>query len=452
MPSSNTYPINPDLPQYLDVPIMHEGEISPCGVGGALYPVTFARLEAYAKSCDPVHWPAASLNFDHEGQWWGGPAYGVIAGLRAEKVAGRGLLLAHIANVPYWVGDMIDGGQYPYRSPEFIDAPFLAELWDMKVERLRYYGVEDYYVTALALMGQYLPAFPHLGPMPARYQPPADEKPEAEPIEIVILPLAATAAQVEHRRIAAFEFNPSKEALMGDTAQDKTRQGGSPPVNTAAQTTTAPATPQDSGDIIKAAAQQLGRSEAEVSRAFELLKAGSHTLVETGPVDSEATAHPKLTAALDRIKELEARDRERGADAEFQTLCAELSLLPAEKPLVELIVKACRASEDLSALRFMISARDDKGQDTPRETDMVGLLKQLLATRERPRGGVVTASHEDHVPGSQAQHSTAKLSNDDKVAAKALGYTEEEFARFKATKEIPARLRPDGGKSQEDKG
>lgn len=442
------YPINPNLAQYVDVMVCRECACMPGGIKRKdPYVFTKGILQALAKSYDPVGLYCAPVNRDHDGMWYGGPAEGVVTALRYEEVDGKGVLLADLANFPDWIAEQIDGLQWLSRSIEWIDAPDLAAWYSeierpIPIERLRFYGTEDYYLTGLALLGQFEPAVPGLGPMPARYAPEGQAEPHDSPLEVIILPAAA--AQFEPHRYAAFlNLNTSQEALMGGTANAHDPKRETPPALTAAQPPGAPATPPEGGtETVEGLRAQLSVLSAE----NESLKAA-----QAPGITAEEAAQLRANNA-----QLMASQRTAEIDNEIRVLSAKGHLLPGEVEPYRQLAQLCAGAESITlpggrtaAAKLTLSAKCG-ALEAGAETDILGLVKQVLAGRTSLLAGGLSASGTPQAGLSDGKEFSAALSAADQEALKSLqrkfpDLTAAEYSEFKASKTLPARF---NGKSQ----
>ncbi len=423
------YPVNPNLAQYHDVKVCRECSCMPGGFKRKnAYQFTKPILQALARSYNPVGLYCAPVNRDHDGIWYGGPAEGVVTALRYEEEDGKGILLADLANFPDWIADQIDGLQWTSRSIEWIDAPDLAAWYQemeipMPIERLRFYGTEDYYLTGLALLGQYEPAVPGLGPMPSRFAAEADADGDREPLEVIILPAAA--AQYEQQRYAAFQINRLEADMTGAApAQEKPRTNF-PSAHTAAQPPGAPASPPDGGDTVESLRAQLQLTQGLVA-------------------ELQAAAAPAMSAEeAEQLRannaQLMARDRDREIESEIRELQARGDLTPASSDTYRQLARQLHGM-----------AGEDTAQPAPLE-----LVKELLAKAARPHGGEVAPDENGHSnPNAARTGAKTNLDAGDRevlagLRSRGRDFSDAEYLEYLNSGKLPERFT---GKSQGESG
>lgn len=436
------YPVNPNLAQYQDVMICRECACMPGGhKRKSAYQFTKPILQALAKSYNPVGLYCAPINRDHDGIWYGGPAEGIVAAVRYEEVDGKGVLLADLANIPEWIAEQIDGHQWPTRSIEWIDAPDLFSWYQeieypIPIERLRFYGTEDYYLTGLGLLGQFEPAVPGLGPVPPRVVPDDQDSSDRETLEVIILPAAA--AQFEQHRYAAYQIHRLEADMTGAAnAQEKPRVTGLPPANTAAQPPGAPATSPE-GDTVESLRAQL----AEVSAERDALAAGKAKpeAQDTDPEKAEMRA---------RLELIEEERRSEKAEARILQLQAKGQLLPADTPIYRQLAGLLLGAESITLAGGRVHSMAAAGEDA--QADPLALVDQLLAKRSHPQGGEVAPDASDKRDHARSA-AGAKQHLDDGdmqvlagLRASGRDFSDSEYLEYLNSGNLPARFT---GKSQ----
>jgi len=308
------YPMNPRLPRYNGVAVCNVGDHHPCGWygNGGVFRPDLAYFEDLAANYDPLFF-VATLNLGHNDFWsWLAdpsekPALGLVSRLYTAGKGDDAQLVADFANLDPLLADEIDGGRWPNRSAEWVDAYDDFEWLKSnrppdelpELESLFFYDKFARYFTGCAALGLSWPAVVGMGPWPSRSQESADDEMVKLPAAMR-MPIPRAASQADVRRPRVFSLIPIEQEGT-PMAGEKPKVGSPPEEGGSVTTATTTVDPVVAGEIKPASEPTVAAADTVTRAEFD--------------AERERRAHLELiVAAKDRNDDVASRLRAHLAD------------------------------------------------------------------------------------------------------------------------------------------